>query len=202
MDFTASPSFQFGTWRNIFMGVRAEEEGQRILNLRLDTFEDVTTEVAFCTKIRNELTGGTELVFGQLQYNSVDQVQVSEIWTRSLKQRSKKTQECTAVKQMLDNEVYFALISNDQVRLVWANFQTGVLEITTDSIMPYPINFSPDLTRNTILNEEANMIIVGIDNKVAGSAERDYDFGYIIETRDKDRRNPILNKTLSLIPRA
>ena len=68
--------------------------------------------------------------------------------------------------------------------------------------MPYPINFSPDLTRNTVLNEEANMIIVGIDNKVAGSAERDYDFGYIIETRDKDRRNSILNKTLSLIPRA
>ena len=66
MDFTASPSFQFGTWRNIFEGVRAEEEGQRILNLRLDTFEDITTEVAFCTKIRNELTGGTELVFGQL----------------------------------------------------------------------------------------------------------------------------------------
>ena len=170
MDFTASPSFQFGTWRNIFEGVRAEEQGQRILNLRLDTFEDITTEVAFCTKIRNELTGGTELVFGQLQYNTVEQVQASEIWTKSLKQRSRKTQECTAVKQMLDNEVYFALISEDQVRLVWANFQTGVLEITTDSIMPYPINFSPDLNRNTILNEEANMIIVGIDNKVAGSA--------------------------------
>ena len=68
--------------------------------------------------------------------------------------------------------------------------------------MPYEIKFSPDLSRNTILKEDGNMVLVAIDNKLAGSVARDYDLGYIVETRDKDRRNPILDTSLSNLPRS
>ena len=94
------------------------------------------------------------------------------------------------------------MISYDSIKLVQANFKNGFLEITTDRVMPYDINFSPDLSRNTILKEDGNMVIVAIDNKLAGSVARDYDLGYIIETRSKDRRNPILDTTLSNLPRS
>ena len=68
--------------------------------------------------------------------------------------------------------------------------------------MPYKINFSPDLTRNTVLTEKGDMVIVAIDNKLAGGVQRDYYLGYIIETRDKDRRNPIFNSTMIELPQS
>ena len=61
------------------------------------------------------------------------------------------------------------MISYDSARIVHADFKTGALKITLDRSMPYKVNFRPDLIRNTILTEDGNMIIVGIDNKLAGS---------------------------------
>ena len=138
------------------------------MNTRLDSNENIQTELSFCSKIRDEGEGTTELIFGQLVWDSIEQVQISEVWTRQLRQTSRKLQECTAVKQKANTLVYFSLISNDSARLVLADFATGKLKITLDTTMPYKINFSPDLNRNTILTEKGDMVIVAIDTKLAG----------------------------------
>ena len=66
IDLTTDPTLQFSSWRNLFSGVSALENGQQIKNIRLDSNQGISTNVAFCSRLKNEEEETTELVFGGL----------------------------------------------------------------------------------------------------------------------------------------
>ena len=100
------------------------------------------------------------------------------------------------------NEVYYALMSGKGVRIAHNNFDTGVIQLYKNLDLPYEMKYDPEVPFNTLfMSQSRHFAMIGIDKSLAGkSSGLGGSMGYIVETNDAKRRNPIMSNESIVIP--